>query len=231
MAMIEGVMKYTPIQISGPPLQFHQIQVLNYYRDTMYSHGLIGQDPNRYDNVAWGNVSKKIEKIDETLNHQSHFIISGTQTGGLERLTEEHYTTVVGYFPEFNVVIYKGPEGSIKPSSEAMTHGALYDLNASIGYVFHGHHKGIWENSRRFGIPTTKESVEYGTPKMAEEFQRVHNDNKMGAKGCISMGGHEDGIVAFSEYPKEAWDILQGYLDELHKIASHRQSSPPFIFS
>lgn len=222
MAEKEGVMKYKPLLVLGPKLEPHKIQVLNYWRDELYSKGLIGQDPNRYGGAGYGNVSQ----IDSPYNY---FIISGTQTGGLERLTEEHYTTVVGYHPQYNMVIYIGPKGSIEPSSEAMTHGTLYDLNDSIGYVFHGHHKGIWENSRRLGIPTTKESVEYGTPQMAEEFLRVHRDNKMGARGGISMGGHEDGIVTFAETPEEAWAILKSYLEGSSKITRHHQFSHSLI--
>lgn len=229
MAVEEGVIKYKPLLVRGPPLDSNAIKELNLYRDVLYSHGLIGQDTNRYNNVAWGNVSKKLPPY-ETLKHHSHFIISGTQTGGLERLTEKDYTIVLTCYPEKNRVVYTGPKGSIEPSSEAMTHSELYYLDDFIGYVFHGHHKGIWENSQRLRIPTTKESVEYGTPEMAEEFQRVHRDNKIGARGGISMGGHEDGIVAFAATPQEAWEILQSYLDELPKIASPRHSSHSLIF-
>lgn len=217
MAVEGGLIKYEPLLVRGPKLEPHKIQVLNYWRGVLYSCGLIGKDPDRYGDIAVGNVSQKVPPYGMPKNN-SNFIISGTQTGGLERLTEEHYTKVLKSYPKENTVVYTGPEGSIEPSSEAMTHGAVYDCSKSSIFVFHGHSDVLWKCSKALEIPATRECVESGTPEMAEEVEILFRDTDVARKGIFSMGGHEGGIVTFGQSAKQAGGVMLAYLRDSNRL-------------
>ena len=142
--------------------------------------------------------------------HKRSFIITGTQTGRLPQLTGKHYTTVEEYYPEENSVISRG---SIRASSESMTHGTIYDLDESVRFVFHAHSSRLWENSERLGIPITKKDIEYGTPEMAREVERLFEETDVRERGIFSMGGHEDGIISLGSAADKAGIKMLRYLD------------------
>ena len=107
--------------------------------------------------------------------------------------------------------------GPIKPSSESLTHGMIYDLDNGIRTVLHVHSPDIWLAADRLGIPVTDATVAYGTPKMAAEVRRLFNDTNVREGKIFSMGGHEDGIVSFGTTAEEAGNILIRALDASRK--------------
>jgi ribulose-5-phosphate 4-epimerase/fuculose-1-phosphate aldolase len=86
--------------------------------------------------------------------------------------------------------------GETPPSSEALTHAALYQVDNAIRAVVHVHSAGLWE-AHLNRLPTTKPDVAYGTPGMAYEMIRLHKRSAIGKRGCVVMGGHRDGVIAF----------------------------------
>jgi hypothetical protein len=50
--------------------------------------------------------------------------------------------------------------------------------------------------------------VEYGTPEMSREVERLFSETDVRRKGIFSMGGHEDGIVAFGQTMEGAGNTL-----------------------
>jgi ribulose-5-phosphate 4-epimerase/fuculose-1-phosphate aldolase len=210
--MKEGVTKFQAVFTRTAPIDPQKIIELNLWRKVLYSLKLIGQDPSKYDGAAYGNLSQRLD-YDKT--HKRAFIITGTQTGGLETLTHEHYAIVLEHYPEKNLVISEGP---IAASSESMSHGTLYDLDSSLRFVFHVHSKEIWQHARQLEIPTTKETVEYGTPVMAEEIRRLFRETNARFKHILAMGGHEDGIIAFGRTSAEAGSTILKYLTQASQL-------------
>lgn len=184
----EGVVKYQLDYKSAPPVSLDTIKEINAWRRIFFLLGLIGQDPARYGGFGYGNVSCRLKHNEEA------FLITGTQTGHLPELGPEHYTTVTTCNPEHNHIVASGP---VKPSSEALTHGALYRADQNIQFVFHIHNPEIWKNAESLKITTTSSSIMYGTPEMAEEFARIISKKETQHKPIIVMGGHEDGVVAY----------------------------------
>lgn len=129
---------------------------------------------------------------------------------------KQHYAVVLEYHPEQNLVIAEGP---IKPSSESMTHGTLYDLDKSIKSVFHAHSPQIWKHSKRLKIPATGKSVEYGTPQMAEEVRRLYRGTNARNLRIFSMGGHKDGVITFGKSPEEAGLTMIKYLAKAMQLS------------
>ena len=164
------------------------------WRERLYALGLIGV----YDNgIGFGNLSVR------TAEGQG-FIISGTQTGGLPRLSTEHYTQVVAYRIEEN---YVRCQGSIKASSESLTHAMIYEMDLGIRAVVHVHHEALWR--RLMGkVPTTSKKIPYGTPEMACEVRQLYQKTDLRDKKILAMGGHREGLITFGRGLEEAGSLL-----------------------
>lgn len=189
MTETEGVIKFDlQYQASaaepGPALD----QVLQ-WRDVFFRLGIIGQDPARYNGLAFGNISHRI-------GSGNQFIISGSQTGGLLHCTSEHFSIVDSCDVETNRVEARGP---VAPSSESLTHGAIYALNEHICCVVHGHAPSIWEKACAMGLPATPRDVPYGTPQMAHSIAALYCGYGQPRQALFAMLGHEDGVIAYGE--------------------------------
>ncbi len=140
MAETEGVIKYRLDFTRGPASPRSLIDSINAWRRILYQLELVGSDPNRYGGLGFGNVSRRVRAGEPA------FVISGTQTGHLPALGPAHYCLVSHCDPHCNAVTAQGP---IRPSSEALTHGALYDADPGIQCVLHVHSPDIWNQAQR----------------------------------------------------------------------------------
>lgn len=167
---------------------------LNAWRGILWKLGLIGHDPDRYSGADFGNVSQRLDSSEQ-------FIISGSQTGHMEQVYERHYALVTDFDPDANRVAAEGP---VRPSSESMTHGVIYRLDASVNSVMHVHSPDIWNAAAELGLPMTRPEVSYGTPEMTAEVHRLFSETATRERGIFTMTGHQDGVVAFGPTPEAA---------------------------
>jgi len=177
-----------------PPEEFPGFEELNRVRSRLREMGFIGRYPN---GIGFGNVSIRVGATNE-------FYISGTMTGGLEDLTEAHYTKVVAWDFLQNRVQCAGP---IQASSESMTHAAIYEQDATARAVLHVHEMELWKRLLD-RVPTTRKDVEYGTPEMAAEMGRLFRESDVRERRILAMAGHEEGIFVFGGTPEEAFGVL-----------------------
>jgi len=197
----EGVIKYNLRFRESDSLVDHDYKYLSYWHQQFKAAKILGQDPCRYHGLGFGNLS-------ERLNQQS-FLISGTQTGSKDKLEVDDYACVMHADFTKNCVESKG---RVKPSSESLTHAAIYALDGRIKFVFHVHSPEIWQARDRLGIPQTDASVAYGTPEMAFEMQRLYETGAFAEGNILAMAGHEDGIIGFGFDAAEAGDVILRYL-------------------
>lgn len=189
MTETEGVIKYHLDFQPGEPVS-EDLEELNTWRNILFGLRLIGQDESRYQGFGYGNISAR------SVINPSHFITSGSQTGGLAELEQQHYVTVEACDVEHNRVIARGP---VKPSSEAMTHAMIYQLHTSVQCVLHVHDPVLWSHGLDNGLPQTALSTEYGTPQMASEIAGLLRDSDLASSGVLVMAGHKDGVVCFGD--------------------------------
>ena len=215
MNLSEGVIKFDLKFTPEPPLPPEDLREINAWRRILHLLGLTGQDPERYDGLGYGNISRLLEPFDAPAPRRM-FVISGTQTGGLRDLNEEHYALVTECEPERNRVVAEGP---IRPSSEALTHGALYQADSSLRFIMHVHSPEIWRRARELGVPLTDEKAAYGTPDMAAEVRRVLGEPSVRDGRIFAMGGHEDGLVAFGRTAEEAGTVLVNLLARAFQLS------------
>lgn len=179
------------------------------WREVLARLSLIGRDPGRYDGLGYGNVSARVGPFGDVGRGQRRFLVSGTQTGGGRDLTLADLCLVERYDLVHNRVRSLGP---LPPSSESLTHGAIYDIAPAARAVLHGHAPEIWRHARALGLPGTRAEVANGTPEMALEVQRLYRDSTLSATGILAMGGHTDGIIAFGNTVGEAGETLVRHL-------------------
>lgn len=184
-----GSIKFNCNWIKAAPLPYAAISQLNDWRDKLYDAGLIGANAG---GIGYGNISKRL--------NGNTFIITGSSTGKIKKLTEEHYTTVTGYDIRNNILT---TEGTIVASSESLTHAAIYESLPQINSVMHVHHYALWERLLTTH-PATDKTVEYGTPAMAEAIQHLLATSDPSQVKLFAMGGHEEGIISFGKDADEA---------------------------
>lgn len=195
--MDEGVIKYQLVFRQAEPLVDHDYSALHHWHQQFKEAGILGQDPDRYNGLGFGNLSQRIQK--------SSFIISGTQTGGLDQLTAKDYALVTLTDIPANRV---EAQGQVKPSSESLTHAAVYAFDDNIQYVFHVHSPEIWNARSKLEIPETAAHIAYGTPQMADEMIRLYKSGLFAYGNILAMAGHEDGVIGFGATADEAGELI-----------------------
>jgi hypothetical protein len=223
----EGVIKFSAAHTyqALPAHRFGELACrLNSWRRLLSQVQVIGQTPERYAGIGFGNVSGRAGLLTAGRGERG-FLISGTQTGGLADLALEQFCLVRSYDYGNNTVI---SEGLAQPSSEAMTHGAIYDLGPQIRFVLHGHSPLLWQRASALRIPLTAAHVAYGTPEMAYEVHRLFRCSSLSEVQILAMGGHEDGVIVFGRTAEEAGLVLMRYLARAYedRCTAERESAP-----
>ncbi len=204
MAEIEGVIKYSSRceQPACPRLSESLLIDCNRQRDRLIAAGIMGQQPDRYGGLGFGNLSWRIA------SGQPEFMVSGTQTGHLKCLQAEHIAHVVKADIPANALTFRGV---LAPSSEALSHAALYACDTCIQAVVHVHAPDIWYHAAQLNLVQTPADVPYGTPAMAKALQAAWEASRNGkaeAEIVLVMAGHEDGVIATAASLVAATDAL-----------------------
>ena len=191
----EGVIKFQlDFQEASAPAE-EDLRELNAWREILRMLGLLGQDPSRYDGYGFGNLSRRLPGFDSAA-----FLISGTQTGHLQKLLPSHYATVQQCTPDANQL---KASGQIHPSSEALSHGILYQANPEIHWVMHLHSPDIFKHRTSLNLPCTDPDADYGTPEMATEIRKLATTLDHSGPGLLVMAGHQDGLLAYGSTAAE----------------------------
>jgi ribulose-5-phosphate 4-epimerase/fuculose-1-phosphate aldolase len=197
----EGVIKYQLNHTQQSISHLLSLTDINAWRTIAVRLGLIGQTPERYDNIGFGNISQRIDPCSD------QFIISGTQTGHIEHLSPEQYCLIVKAEPHKNRL---QSCGLCKPSSESMTHASVYNQDNTIQAIIHAHSPEIWKHTVALKLPHTGAAIPYGTVEMASAVEQLFQSGKLTQTSLFTMLGHEDGVVAFgSSMQKAAWELIK----------------------
>lgn len=186
--------KFSCERVAAEITSFGGLTELNAWRGKLLGLRLVGVDTN---GIGFGNLSVRDGATD-------NFYITGSATGGLHELTLADCAKVVACDFKTNRVRY---EGSAIPSSESLTHAAIYKSDAIAGAIFHCHSLELWEALLN-QAPTTSKAAEYGTPEMANEIMQLFARTDLQSRKIVVMAGHEGGIVTFGKDLEEAFAVL-----------------------
>jgi ribulose-5-phosphate 4-epimerase/fuculose-1-phosphate aldolase len=191
---VSEYIKFTCERAAAEITPFDGFDELNAYRRKLLQLRLIGVEAN---GIGFGNLSIR----DGATNN---FHITGSATARKPELTLADCARVVAYDFEKNWLRY---EGSTTPSSESLTHAAVYESDAKAGSVIHCHDSKLWAALLN-QAPTSSKAVEYGTLEMAYEMTRLFKITDVQSRKILVMAGHEGGIVAFGKDLEEAFGVL-----------------------
>jgi ribulose-5-phosphate 4-epimerase/fuculose-1-phosphate aldolase len=191
---VSKYVKFTHESARADVTPFDRFAELNACRRKLLQLRLIGVDSN---GTSFGNLSVRDGAT-------RNFYITGSATGGVPELTLADWTKVVAYDFERNWVRY---EGSAIPSSESLTHAAIYESDVSARAVIHCHDSKFWLRLLD-RTPKTSLAAKYGTPEMAREIMRLFETNDVQRRKILVMAGHQGGIVTFGRNLAEAFAVL-----------------------
>lgn len=186
--------KFTYKRARAEIAPFDQLAELNECRRKLRELHLIGVDSK---GIGFGNLSVRDDAT-------SNFYVTGSATGGLQKLTLADCVRVVACDFEKNRLRY---EGSATPSSESLTHAAIYESDPMTFAVIHCHNSVLWERLLD-RAPTSSKGVGYGTPEMAYEIMRLFKAGDVRTRNILVMAGHEGGIITFGRDLEEAFGVL-----------------------
>jgi len=189
---VSEYIKFSCERVAAEITSFEGLAELNAHRRKLLQLGLIGVDPN---GIGFGNLSVRDGATD-------NFYVTGSATAGIQELTLADCAKVVACDFERNCVRY---EGSALPSSESLTHAAIYKSDATAGAVIHCHDSKLWAAVLN-QAPTTSRAAEYGTPQLAYEIMQLFK--RTDVPKIIAMAGHEAGILTFGKDLEEAFAVL-----------------------
>ena len=200
--MIDGIIKYGFDFKKSSPLDKSSFEEIEKIRKRLFALGLIGVTNN---GIGYGNISQRVGK--------NRFVITGTQTGHLSDLNENHYSLVEECDDEN---FYLKSSGAIKPSSEALTHGTIYNLSNQIKAVIHIHSTPIWNFMLNQNyLKTTK--VEYGSIEMIKDINKIFSQIDPLTNQKFVMTGHQDGVIIFGKTLQNAeltlYEIIKNMLN------------------
>jgi ribulose-5-phosphate 4-epimerase/fuculose-1-phosphate aldolase len=191
---VSEYIKFSCERVADAISSFGGLAELNAYRGKLLDLHLIGLDPN---GIGFGNLS-----VRDAATH--NFYITGSATGGMHELSLGDCAKVVACDFKMNRVRY---EGSALPSSESLTHAAIYESDVRAGAVIHCHDSKLWAAVLN-EAPTTSKTAAYGTPEMANEIMQLFTHTKARSRKIVVMAGHEGGILTFGKDLEEAFAVL-----------------------
>jgi ribulose-5-phosphate 4-epimerase/fuculose-1-phosphate aldolase len=191
---VSEYIKFSCERVAEEITSFSGLGELNAHRRKLLQLGLIGVDPN---GIGFGNLSVRDGATD-------NFYITGSATGGIHELTLADCAKVVACDFERNCVRYEGPA---LPSSESLTHAAIYESDVTAGAVIHCHDSKLWAAVLN-EAPTTSKAADYGTPEMANEIMQLFKRTDVQSRKIVAMAGHEGGVITFGKDLEEAFAVL-----------------------
>jgi len=176
----------------GPVIETPLWADLNRARTKLRELGLVGAMPN---GIGFGNLSVRIK--------DNEFLISGTATGASPVLGPDGYCLITSFEVDRNRVVSTGP---VKPSSETMTHGVIYQSCPNANCVIHIHSRQIFDGMIKDKYPATPETAAYGTPEIALAIGKLVNHHD---EGCIVLAGHDEGVIVYGATVEKALSLTE----------------------
>lgn len=194
--MNEGYIKFQPVKIGENIPNNEELQELINLRAFLKKHGLIGMLP---DGIGFGNVSTRTNK---------GIIITASQTGNIDNVRPKDFVFVTNYDLQQNKVLFTGIH---QPSSETLTHAAIYEANPKVKFIAHFHSTPIWQKLLYCNIKTNG-NAPYGTIEIAlEAKQFVQNTGNV--TGIFALSGHCDGVVAYSDEISKLIQVISEHIN------------------
>jgi ribulose-5-phosphate 4-epimerase/fuculose-1-phosphate aldolase len=178
------------------------VDMLRGWRRVLKRLGLLGQVADRYAGLGFGNLSARDPA------RPNEFVVTASQTSGVEVLDDDGLVRIVrADLARFWVDAL----GRQPPSSETLTHAMIYQADARVNWVFHGHAPEIWRQTQALGLPATPEHVSYGSTAMVQAVGEILARHPSRPLAFTTLG-HEDGVFACGASADATGSVLTALL-------------------
>ncbi len=189
-----GIIKFRfNLKMSSPINEEHFLPIEK-WRIIFHKMNLIGE--YKTTNVGFGNLSKRL------LVGEEPFVITGTQTGHYPNLNGMQYCKVTKCNMTKLIIEAVGP---IAPSSESLTHHAVYSKNPKINFVFHIHHIQLWNYMLKNKFPNTPEDIDHRSQAMIEAAKKCTQENEV---GIFAISSSEGSVIAYGKNAEDAGKLI-----------------------
>jgi hypothetical protein len=169
--------------------------------------GVLGRDPERYEGLAFGNLSLRAADGEG-------FWITASQRIDVDALAREDLVRVVKVTADGQVEA----RGTRPPSSETLTHGAVHSARKKGALVvFHGHSPRLWHTPPE-GWGETPAEAANGTRALADAVDAAVRESP--EAGALVLRGHEDGILLWAADFSELFQRLDGALADAEEAGA-----------
>lgn len=169
------------------------------WRSILFTLDLIGQHPDRNGGYAYGNLS---------FANPPGFVITASQSSGTPTLEPEDLVQVThASHSRFWIEAL----GSRPPSSDAMTHAAIYQMDPRVRFIFHIHSDEVWSVRDALNLPETPEDVAPASPEMAQaaaQLMQTHQSRPL----VFAAAADRNSIFALSHHIRDCGGLLVSYL-------------------
>ena len=196
--------KFTYQRARAEIAPFDALAELNACRRKLLEQRLMGVDSN---GVGFGNLSVRD-------GVSRNFYITGSATGGLPELTPTDCVRVVAYDFAKNWLRY---EGAAVPSSESLTHAAIYESDPTISAVDSLSRLGFVGGRFSIALRQLRRPLLTARRKWRTKSCVCSTISDVRSRKILVMAGHEGGIVTFGKNLEDAFDVL---------MRERRESSP-----
>ncbi len=153
--------------------------------------------------IGFGNISLRLPSHDSL--PAGAFIISGAATGRHKVLGFDGYALVKETYRTSNRVV---SQGLVLPSSEALSHAAVYAACPKVRVVVHGHNPRVYALGLAWGEDYTEDALKYGTTDLAKAISKLTVGKE---QGFFIMHGHESGFFLYEPSIKGMAQACQSY--------------------
>lgn len=204
MAEVEGVVQFSyALRPPAAPIAEDLARPLLACRAMLRRLQLIGQRPDRYGGLGYGNISRRVP------GGKGAFLITASQTSGLAQAGLDELVRVNHCDLER---FHADAEGVKPPSSESLTHAMVYAADAGVNWVLHGHSPEIWGHAQGLALPGIGADVEYGSRPMAEAVAALLRSDSHRPLVFVTLG-HRDGVFACGDAAEHAGRALLNCLE------------------
>ena len=190
---LDGYIKFEARHSLGAAPAHQALAALDALRTALFDASWLGMTQ---EGVGFGNISLRAAEPQAGLcaaKNPPAFIITASGTGGARELGPDGYCLVSNFDLSANWVESRGP---LPPSSESMSHGAIYLAAQNATCVAHLHSQELYDGLLAAGALSTPQDAAFGTPGLALALGALAAQSPL--EGTIIMKGHVPGLMLYA---------------------------------
>jgi len=189
------------------PLDPNLVAGLTAWRLILRRSLLIGQQPQRYQGLSYGNLSARPA---HSKQDGGGFIITASQSSGAEHLQTQDLVAITHY----NLSrLWVDAQGFQPPSADTLVHAMIYASDPRINWVFHVRSEQIWQQTEALGIPAIQAPNDDNTSLATQvaELLQINQSRPLVFTNQTNADKNGNQVFAVAANSRDAGGLLMAY--------------------